>query len=311
MQPLTSTAVAAAPAQTATPAEEPSHRSAFWREALAVQGSVTPYVAPRVLIFGAFSVLVTVLVPLVRDATGVDLSFEVTPYEIAGAVLSLLLVLRTNAGYERWWEARRLWGGIVNQSRNLALDAVAYGPADPGWRDRFVRTTAAFAHVTRATLRGQPFPPEAAALVGPDEASRLARGHMPSAVALALAQLLGAGTAAGMDRVAFLQADRERASLIDHAGGCERILRTPLPNVYAIKVRRFIVLYLLVLPFGLVHDVGKPWLIPLITVLVAYALVSVDQIAIELQNPFDQRRLSHLPLDTICATVERNLLDLL
>lgn len=299
----------AVPARAGDP-ERPSHRDSFWGEAFAIQGSITPFVIPRVLAFGAVAALVATVVPLVRRATGVDLSFDVAPYEVAGAVLALLLVLRTNAGYERWWEARRLWGGIVNQSRNLAIDAVAYGPDDPAWRERFVRTAAAFAHVSRASLRGEPFPPEAAALVGAAAAARLAEGHMPSAVALALARMLR-DAEGRMDRFAFLQADRERATLIDHVGACERILRTPLPHVYAIKVRRFLLLYLLALPFGLLHDVGKLWLVPLVTMLVAYALVSVDQIALELQNPFSTERLNHLPLDEICANIERTLLGYL
>ena len=103
------------------------------------------------------------------------MSIEVGPHEVAGALLGLLLVLRTNAGYERWWEARKLWGGIVNQSRNLAMAALAYGPDDPAWREQIVRWTAAFAHVARASLRGERDVPELVALLGREEAGRRAR----------------------------------------------------------------------------------------------------------------------------------------
>ena len=293
--------------QAATP-----HRdaSAFWSEALAVRGSVSPFVEPRVLAFGAFSLLLTVVLVYLRGAWGLDLTMEVAPYEIAGAVLGLLLVLRTNAGNERWWEARRLWGGIVNQSRNLAIDAVAYGPDDPAWRDRVLRWTAAFAHVARASLRGEGLPPEAAELVGPEGAARLAAAdHMPSGVALELARLLREAEGR-MDRFAFLQADRERALLIDHIGGCERILKTPLPFAFVVKIRQFIVLYLVSLPFGLMHELDNLWLVPVITMMVAYPLVSLDQIGVELQNPFSRRHLSHLPLDDISGTIQRNVLAL-
>jgi putative membrane protein len=284
----------------------------FWQEALALAGSVTPRVVRDVALFGLAAGLVTLAARLAERWAGVRLGLEVAPYEIAGAALGLLLVLRTNAGYDRWWEARRLWGGIVNQCRNAAISALAYGPADPAWRDRFVRWTAAFPHATRALLRGEPPPPELAALVGQDAADRaLAAGHPPCHVARVMAGLLREGTERhGMDRFAFLQVDRERALLVDHLGACERILRTPLPRVYAIKVRRFILLFLLALPFALLHRVEAGWLVPVLTMLVAYPLLALDRIGTELQNPFGTGNLSHLPLDDISAGIERTLLDL-
>ena len=91
--------------------------------------------APR-LLFGLFALAVTAVD---LNAHLPDLNIEITPFEVAGGVLSLLLVLRTNAGYERWWEGRRIWGDIVNRSRNLAVAALSYGPDDPAWRDQIVR----------------------------------------------------------------------------------------------------------------------------------------------------------------------------
>jgi putative membrane protein len=162
-------------------------------------------------------------------------------------------------------------------------------------------------------LRGEQPSPEVAELVGQDNSDQIAASvHMPSFVALKLADLLReACDRHNMDRFAFLQVDRERAALIDHIGACERILKTPLPLVYAIKIRRFIALFLLTLPFALLHRIASDWLVPLMTMLVAYPLVSLDQIGVELQNPFAKANLSHLPLGDISATIERNLTDLL
>jgi putative membrane protein len=135
---------------------------------------------------------------------------------------------------------------------------------------------------------------------------------MPSYVAFQLAGLLRqACEAYNMDRFAFMQIDRERASLIDHVGACERILKTPLPLVYSIKIRRFIALFLLTVPFALLHRVSTDWIVPLITMLVAYPLISLDQIGIELQNPFSRKNLSHLPIGEISTTIETNLQGLL
>jgi predicted membrane chloride channel (bestrophin family) len=94
----------------------------FWREIDQIEGSATPYVLKRTLVFGVIALLVTIL----EVITVRPISIPVTPYEVLGVAMGALLVLRTNAGYERWWEARKLWGGIVNQSRNLVVGALAY-----------------------------------------------------------------------------------------------------------------------------------------------------------------------------------------
>lgn len=287
----------------------------FWHEAFAVHGSVTPLVLRDVFAFGAYAVAVCGAASWIERTWQKHIGLEVAPYEVAGAgaVLGVLLVFRTNAGYDRWWEARKLWGGIVNQSRNLAISALSYGPVSYEWKEKFVRWTAAFAHIARTSLRGEPVSPEVVALVGPGGAEQLAAaGHRPSFVSLKLGTLLRAARdRSQLDSFAFLQLDKERAMLIDHIGACERILKTPLAKVYSIKIRRFIALFLLTLPFALLHRTNNDWLVPIITMLVAYPLISLDQIGIELQNPFSKSNLSHLPLDDISMTIESNLLALL
>lgn len=287
-------------------------RYEFWREAFTWHGSATPHAIPHVLAFGGFAAAVWWLSGYFEATWHIRLALEVGPFELAGAVLGLLLVLRTNAGYDRWWEARKLWGGIVNQSRNLAISALSYGPADARWREQIVRWTAAFPHVARCSLRDDAPDSQVLELVGPDQTEQLRRAnHMPSYVAMRLATLLQeAMTEHQLDRFAFLQIDKERAALIDHLGGCERILKTPLPLAYSIKIRRFIVLFLTLLPFALLQRVHQTWLIPFLTMLVAYPLISLDQIGDELQNPFSKTNLSHLPLDSISATIENNLRSL-
>jgi putative membrane protein len=281
----------------------------FWREAFALHGAVTLQVARRVLVFGLLGLCVTMLNWVTPK--NVDFGVGVTPYEVAGAALGLLLVVRTNAGYDRWWEGRKLWGGIVNDSRNLAIAALAYGPADPAWRDRLIRWTSAYAHACRRSLRGQREIPEIAALVGDEEAGRVAAAeHMPGYVSLRISALLREAIERhGMDGFGFLQAEQRRSALIDHVGGCERILKSPLPLAYSINIRRFIVLFLSTLPFALLPKVG--WLTPMVTLLVAYPILALDDTGVELQNPFDLRNLDHLPLDSICVTIEQNLRVLL
>jgi putative membrane protein len=278
-----------------------ARHSSFWSEAVALHGSATPRVMPRVLIFGALSTAIYLAFHNVPD-----LHVDVAPYEAAGAILTLLLLLRTNSGYDRWWEARKLWGGIVNQARNFAISALAYGPEDPEWRKQIVGWAAAFPHAARRSLRDERDVPEIAAILGDGAAAELAAAdHMPSRVAYIMARLLRQATDRGdMDGFSFLQVDKERALLIDHIGACERILKTPLPKSYSIKIRRFVLLFLAALPFALLERVG--WLTPVVTMLVAYPLLAIDEIGAQLQNPFAVERLSHLPLDEISANIERN-----
>jgi len=290
-----------------------SDRNGFWRDAFAVSGSVTPLVVPYVLVFGVFAAGVSLLNWICERSSEVRIGLEVAPHEIAGAALGLILILRTNAGYDRWWEGRKLWGGIVNQCRNFAIGALSYGPADPAWREQVIRWASAFPHVARCSLRGDRPSPEVAGLVGQRSADEIASaGHMPSFVAFKLGSLLKeAVDRSEMSGFEFMQVDKERALLIDHVGACERILKTPLPLVCSIKIRRFITLFLLSLPLALLHRMSNEWLVPFVTMLVAYPLISLDRIGVELQNPFSKSNLSHLPLGDISATIESNLMGFL
>ena len=268
---------------------------------------------PLVLTFGLAAGGICGVTWLVEKLFEVQITLEVAPFEFAGVALGLLILLRTNAGYDRWWEARVLWGGIRNQSRNFVISAMAYGPTNSEWREKIVRWAAAYPHVARLNLRGELPSSEVANLVGPEDAKQVAAAeHMPSFVALKLGDLLREATdKLEMDRYAFLQVDLQRALLIDHVGACERILKTPLPRVYSIKIRRVLAMFLLMLPFALLHRVGGEWFVPFITMLVAYPLLALDQIGVELENPFSTSNLSHLPLDDFSATIEQNLLGVL
>jgi putative membrane protein len=281
-------------------------RRGFWLEAIAINGSVTPYVCVRVLCFGC----VAAAVWFAEYELGLQTGLGVAPYEVVGVVLALLLVARTNSGYDRWYEARKLWGGIVNQSRNLAVLGLTYGPKDEAWRRDFTRWVALFPHVCRHSLRGSRDLNDIRELLGEHFQAVESSEHMPSYVAAQLSRSLHCAAAVGaMDGFILMQAERERNQLINHIGGCERILKTPLARVFSIKIRRFIFLYLLSLPFAIVDKTGA--LTPLVTAFVAYPLLSLDQIGIELQNPFAKDRLSHLPLGDISRNIEKNVFALL
>lgn len=279
----------------------------FMKTALTLRGEVTPKVMLRVIVAVGYSAVI-VLLPEAHPSFS-QISISLSPFEYSSAVLGLLLVLRVNAGMDRWWEARKIWGNIVNQSRNLALIICSYGGKSVSLRKDSVHWVAAWPHVMLASLRKERVPNSVKNLLGEAHAAKIESvDHMPSFMGLVIAGKLSAMRSQGLDDFAFQRAERERGLMIDSIGACERIRNTPIPFVLAIKIRRFLFFFLLLLPFALVDRVG--WFTPLITLLVAYPLFALDEIGAELQNPFSPRNLSHLPLNAICSTIERNLLEI-
>jgi putative membrane protein len=241
----------------------------------------------------------------------------VTPFQYTGVVLGLVLVFRTNTGHERWWEARKLWGGINNQSKNLVIQALNYSEGlnerqrESRWRKEMVRWTVAFSFAVRESLRKEKNLDDLTDVLTELELNELkSAGHMPLFVANKIASLLHeARSRQYIDGFVFEMLEGQRILLIDHLGGCERILKTPMPLVYAIKARRFILIFLLLLPFSLIENLEFSAVF--IYFLVAYPLLSLDRIGIELQNPFDTNNLSHLPLHSICHSIKFDCLSLI
>jgi len=274
----------------------------FLKTALAWQGSVTPRVLPRVAVVAVYSLAVAVIANYYSM-----LSLPITPFEYSGAMLGLLLVLRVNSGTDRWWEARKIWGSIVNQSRNLALAGYVYAKESNELSRSFLHWVALWPSVMRQSLRGEIQVQEASRLIGDKEAQLVFKSqHMPTYVGFKIAHLLKQLRSDGLDSFAFQSAEANRNQLIDAIGACERIRNTRMPLVLAIKTRRFILLFLTLLPFALAERLGL--LTPLVVALAAYPLFSLDEIGAELQNPFSPRNLSHLPLDQICKNIEQNVL---
>jgi ion channel-forming bestrophin family protein len=279
----------------------------FFRGALMWRGSITPRVLPSLIMMSCYPMLLIIL-----DRYWQPLPYlDVTPFEYTGAVLGLVLVFRTNAGHERWWEARKLWGGINNQTRNLVIAALSYGSQEESWRKEIVKWAISFSFAAKESLRNSNNFESLNDLLHRDEISDLSSSiHKPLFVANKLSALINQAKMKGfIDGFAFHIIESQRSLLIDYIGGCERILKTPMPLVYAIKTRRFILIFLLLLPFSLIEKAGFNSVF--IFFLVAYPLLSLDMIGIELQNPYNTKNLSHLPLDNICDTIKIHCLALL
>lgn len=281
-------------------------RYRFWRDVFPVNSDVKSFwmmIAIATLPFVGIAVLALVL----DHYADFPVEIGVHVYEVGGGVLGLFLVLRTNAGYDRWWEARKLWGGITNQCRNLASAAIA-NSADAAWSRELTLWVILFAHASRRHLRGEADLPELARLLGPEaERGFFPQAHAPLQISMRIAAMLD--DAARSDRLTsakIIQMERERMSLVDHLGGCERILKTPLPAIYSTIIRQFILAFLVSFPFGILQSVT--WLTPFVTAFVAFPMLALDEIGDELQNPFSADNFDSLPLDAICGDIEASLM---
>lgn len=240
----------------------------------------------------------------------VHTSIPPTVHSLVGVALGLLLVFRTNTAYDRFWEGRKLWGGIVNESRNLARSASVHFKDDPALLQATVRWTAAWSQAAMHGLRGGAgFGPVAARLPAREVEASLGSGQVALDVSRRITALLVEARDKGLiSDIILVGLDRNVQQLIDSLGGCERIKNTPLPFAYMVHIRRALILYCFTLPFALIDSYG--WGSIVGTFLVAYIFFGIEEIGVEIENPFDGDE-NDIPLERICATIERNLFALI
>lgn len=277
----------------------------WWSYFHYLRGSMVREIVGRVLLCVVWAVAVVAFSQNVRDV-----GVAPTVHTLSGMALSLLLVFRTNASYDRFWEGRKLWGGIVNETRNLVRAAEVFLGPTPLFAP-LVRWTAAFPFATAAWLRGQQrhLGSQADLLPPSDVQQTLAAQHVPLAVARRMTAVLDEGRKQGLyPEYVQMQLDQNVQLLIDYLGGCERIHKTPMPFAYMVHLRRALILYCFTLPFALVDTFG--WATVLATFLVAYVFFGIEEIGVEIEDPFGVDD-NDLPLDGICQGIQSTLLAFL
>lgn len=221
-------------------------------------------------------------------------------FTVFGIALSLFLGFRNNAAYDRWWEARKLWGGLLADMRSLAREAEVF-VRDDALRLALLRSARAFLHLHRANLRG---------LAGDELAQRHGgtltdAPHPPDAALDAMAALVQQGAQAGtIDSFGQRTLAERLGSMALQQAGCERIATTPLPYVYSLLIYRTTWLFCLLLPLALVGPAG--WLTPLFVGIVGYVFFGLAEVTEELSHPFGETP-NGLPLDAICRAAEISL----
>ena len=279
-------------------------RRPWFKTLFCVRGSVIQAVLPRVGMCTGFSLLITLL-----HNAGIPVSWPVLGSVVPSLVLGLLLVFRTNASYERFWEGRKLWGTMINTVRNLARQIWVSVDTSRGSKEQALKLLVAFAIATKQHLRQQPCQHELRHLVSSTQLDKLLTMNSPPLeIAFWLGDYLQVQQLKGRINPYQLQAMTQQVNtLVDVLGGCERILKTPLPLSYSIHLKQLLVMYCMALPFQVVNELNV-WTIPVVA-LVAFAVFGVEEIGLEIENPFGCD-LNDLPLNAICQTMERNIQDL-
>lgn len=231
-------------------------------------------------------------------------------HSLLGFAISMLLVFRTNTAYDRWWEGRKLWGSLVNCSRNLAVKLQAYLPTeDAETRAWFGKMIGLFAvelknHLlreqTRLQLDERPHPE----LADLDRAK-----HVPTQVVSKLvARLTELGKQGVLTDNQQWLLNGEVTALLDICGACERIKNTPIPFSYISFIKKFIVAYTVTLPMGYVFSLS--WLAVPVVTFVFYVLGSLELIAEQIEEPFGDDA-NDLPMDKLSQMISNNVRDIL
>ncbi|MBY6160443.1 hypothetical protein KUV73_05800 [Mameliella alba] len=265
---------------------------------LVLQGSVVPMILSKILSITLLSVIVLL----------VDLHVMTLPHisiagmGIFGVALSLFLGFRNNAAYDRWWEARKLWGTMIADVRNLGRHMCIYvGKGED--RERILSCVVAFAHLHRGFLRDVDVRDQITGWVGAEKADVMLAHRNPADAALrSMAdQIADLSRTGGISGYGQLTLSQTLSSLALAQAGCERISTTPLPYVYSLLVRRTTYLYCWLLPFALIEAAN--WFAPVVAAVAAYVFFGLQAVTNELEQPFRHVQ-NGLPLDAMCRTIE-------
>lgn len=228
-------------------------------------------------------------------------------YSLVGFVISLLLVFRTNTAYDRWWEGRKKWGELINDSRNLAvkLHSMHLGEENNAFFSRMISN---FAVAAKDHLKnGVKF--ENLNLKDEEIALLHKLNHGPVAIAELmyerLNQLKKSGIISWED---YIVLDKNLNNFIGMIGACERIRNTPIPYSYSLFIKKFIFLYTGTLPVAFVGILG--YYSVAVTVLVFYVLVSMEILAEEIEDPFGLDD-NDLPTEEMSQRIKVNVMRIL
>jgi len=244
-------------------------------------------------------------------------ALEQIPLSLFGSAIGVVLAFRNSTSYARWWEARVLWGSIVNNSRSWArLVTTTMRSGDntdaalARMKRRLVYYQIAWVHALRQHLRKLDPLTELAGILSADEIEELrSQKNLPVAIQQRQSMLLRDALDAGwIDPAQWHAMNQSLDDLVDAQGGTERIKNTPMPRQYDYLPQLFAQMFCFLLPLVMVSSMG--WFTPLGSTLVGFIFLSLDKIGRDLEDPFDNI-IHDIPLTSITRTIEVNLRQIL
>ncbi|MBC3877167.1 bestrophin [Undibacterium sp. FT79W] len=288
-------------------------RPSGFRLFLMLRGSVLPRILPALTI----NILIATLVTISHgDLFELKITLTTIPFTLIGLPISIFLGFRNNTAYDRFWEARKLWGELLIRSRNLSRQCqslIAYpitAMASNGLTDirvRMIYRAIAFSYALKNLLRdlpGEDMPQwlnqEEVTLI---QSSKNKPDFLINRMALDLQQSMNEKR---IDPCLAANIDTTLSAITAAAAACERIKNTPIPFSYTLLLHRTAYIYCFLLPFGLVDSIG--FMTPFVVAIVAYTFFGLDALGDEIEEPFGLDA-NDLPLDAICRAIEIDLLE--
>jgi ion channel-forming bestrophin family protein len=284
----------------------------WFKVAFQVRGSVVPAVFPRVLLCSGLGFLIS-LSQYFGFSLPEDIFADVTNNVAYNLVLGLLLVFRTNTAYDRYWEGRKTWGGmivnILNLGRKIRSSVAETETVDTQNKTAALRLLGAFAVATKLHLRSSDVNSELEHLLNQSQYLELKEAkNKPLKIAIWIGDYLKQQQISERLRMdELISMNTSVDNMVEAMIGCERILKTPMPIAYAIYLKRLLLIYCFLLPLQLVHDLG--WWTTAIVALISFILLGIEEIGNQIEDPFGGDS-NDLPLDDLCNTTVKNLEDL-
>ncbi|MFD1560872.1 bestrophin family protein [Paraburkholderia silviterrae] len=268
-------------------------------------GSVLQSIIPQLI----FMAVVSSLAVFTHGRVfGEKIPLNTAPFTLFGVALAIFLAFRNNASYERFNEARHLWGSLLNAARALTSQMLCYTPERTDTL-RIAQQLIGFVYALKHELRGTDPTPDFARLLGSEQAQRLRdQIYKPIAILNEIREELASPQQrCHTSDTKLWMFDAQLNELGKIVGGCERIASTPIPFAYNVLLHRTVYAYCVLLPFGLVDS--TEFFTPLLCVFISYTLIALEAIASEVADPFSTAP-NALALDAMSRNIERTVLEL-
>ncbi|HEY1039011.1 MAG TPA: bestrophin family ion channel [Bacteroidia bacterium] len=266
----------------------------------------------EVLLVSIYGIAIELIELGYKSITAIEFSIPLTVPTILGTVISLLLAFRSNQSYERWWEARIVWGAIVNDSRTLSRQVLSLIESNEEndeldrFRKKFITRQIAWNFALAKSLRNGIALPYIEKFLSPDEFEYVAKfDNVPYALLDLHAKDLKFALQKGwLNRFQQIAIDDTITRLCDSMGKCERIKKTVFPSTYGLYIHFALWVFTLSLPFALIDLFG--FIMVPVLVILSTCFFLIEKMAIQLQDPFENKP-TDTPVMTISRTIERDL----